>query len=95
MTTAHVVAYFALAAVGILAAWVIEWRLGLYALRRRVFSDLDSAYANGYFEFGEQLYDATAAEIAVDLVAYGDNYNSPHTLISHVRAWARQKGMTL
>lgn len=51
----------------------VEVRNRRAALQRIVFCDLDSAYANGYFEPGEQCHTMTALDLACDLVAYDDD----------------------
>jgi hypothetical protein len=93
MTKAHLIAYFVLAVIGLAIGGYTSWRIEYNRLHRKVFADLDSAYEGGYFEPGEQLHGADASDIAVDLVAYGDDYDSPHRLIPHVRAWMLQKGL--
>jgi hypothetical protein len=41
--------------------------------KETVFSNLDSAKTNGYFEEGEHLHGCSAKEIANDLIAYADD----------------------
>lgn len=60
-------------------------------VRRSVYDNLDSAMANGYFEPGEQLHDASPDEIAYDMTCYAPDFEgtSPVTIAPYVREWAR------
>lgn len=64
-------------------------------LRRQVFSNLDSAYENGYFEPGEYLSDMTAHSLSYDLKMYAPDLDdkAPHQLLPYVRDWLFQKGI--
>lgn len=64
-------------------------------LRHSVFDNLDSAYENGYFDAGEQLFGATAAEIAQDMALYAVDFEGLYyvdDITPHVRAWLYRKG---
>jgi hypothetical protein len=58
-------------------------------IREIVFSNLDSAKGNGYFEPGEYLFSATPKEIADDLVALAEDCEcyEPEVLLPYVIEW--------
>jgi hypothetical protein len=60
-----------------------------------VFTLLDNAYANGYFEPGEQCHGMTADELAYDMTLYAPDCENlrPEFLTPYVRAWMQQKGL--
>lgn len=74
--------------------YVIE-RSRRFSKRRAVFGNLDSAFANGYFEPGEQLHNASPDEIAYDMTCYAPEFEDirPETLTPYVRQWMQQKGL--
>lgn len=80
------------AQIGAIAAGVFwkRWRL-----RRVVWSNLNAAYANGYFEPGEQCHDITAEDLAYDMVCYASDCEdfAPYELLPSVRTWLSWKGL--
>lgn len=65
-------------------------------LRTKVFSNLDSAEANGYFDPGEQLDGVTADEIADDMIALAEDCESStqSELLPFVEEWLAMHGRT-
>jgi hypothetical protein len=58
-------------------------------IRKIVFSNLDNAKENGYFERGEYLDGATPEEVADDLVALADDLERylPKDILPYVKEW--------
>jgi hypothetical protein len=62
-------------------------------LRNIVFTNLDHALVNGYFERGEYLDNATAEEVADDMVAMAsdcENYTAEQ-ILPHVKEWLEKR----
>jgi len=72
-----------------------EWHDRKAKMRRMVWDNLDSAYANGFFEPGEQLHALPAFEVAYDMVTYADDcFNlDPVRLTPYVYAWMQHRGL--
>jgi hypothetical protein len=87
--------YSLLLSAAVLTGLFVEWRIRRRRLRRRVFSNLDSAAENGYFAPGEQLHNATTEDIAQDLVCYSDDFGDVDAkrLEPHVCAWLYHRGL--
>lgn len=62
-------------------------------LKQIVFENLDHAWDNGYFEEGEQLWEATAQEIADDMLAYCVDIDEDTTenILPHIEEWLKGK----
>ena len=58
-------------------------------LRTIVFRNLDNARENGYFDPGDLLHGATAADLVADLRAFAEDcYDKPaNALLPHVIEW--------
>jgi hypothetical protein len=58
-------------------------------LRELVFSSLDNARDNGYFNEGEYLHKATISEIALDMSGMSDDCceYAADTLMPYIQAW--------
>ena len=59
-------------------------------IRATVFDNLRYALENGYFEPGNQLYDATPYDIACDMIAYAadlEEVDDPQILLPFVEEW--------
>lgn len=91
---------YALVIIGVIWLAAIGTGLGWLAyeafrLRRLVFVNLDAAYANGYFEPGEQLYGMTSDDIAHDMTCYAVDFEDTDaaTLAPHVWSWRCERGL--
>lgn len=79
--------------IAIVLSGLYDWRTWK-RLRRVVFSNLDSAYDNGYFKPGEYLFAMSAWELADDMVLNAADCEGmkPAKLVPHIHAWERKMG---
>ena len=62
-------------------------------LHEIVFSNLDAAKENGYFEPGELLHGESAVELAYDMLAFAadvEHIDNPGILVPHIEEWLKQ-----
>lgn len=84
--------------VGLVLPWWLDRRTAYYNLRAAVWSNLDSAAENGYFNHGEQLYEASPEDVARDMLLYAVDFEDNYLvgdILPHVRAWFHKQGLLL
>lgn len=65
--------------------------------RTQVFEGLDHSLENGYFKPGEMFFDASASDIASDIVAYDADLENadPKDLVPFIQEWLTERGLAV
>lgn len=83
---------------GLVLPWWLDRRAAYYNLRAAVWSNLDSVAENGYFNHGEQLYEASPEDVAEDMLLYAVDFEGDYLvgdILPHVRTWMGRHGLLL